>query len=64
MKKIQYEAPRIAVVGLRYDLMDGFPVHWSQENSGDIEARPSIIFEEEESDNPNPDLWKDDEEEL
>lgn len=56
-----YEKPDVErVCGTQY-LLDSFPVHWSEENEGEIESNQYSIFDEADSSDASAStsLWGD-----
>lgn len=60
-EKKEYECPVSQLVSVSDALMDSFPVHWSQENEGDIEGKQNVIEYEEDTNDADAfhDLWED-----
>ena len=43
MIKRTYQVPNTFTVRLTDNMLDGFPVHWSTDNEGDIEAKTNDL---------------------
>lgn len=57
-QKRRYTRPDIELVCGAQQLLDSFPVHWSEENDNPIEANQNTLFDETETYEPATSLWE------